>query len=363
MTKNKFLPSFLALLLLISSPALAAKKDGLNEAMMGENLSGGFGDFAIQRKNIFTTANNEVLWFASFKGFMGAPNAKLRAEWIAPAGETFKSEDFTTKYGNSRFGWAKLDIKGADKAALGLEGDWTVKIYWDNELIDTQEFHLGERKFKQVSPQVVPEASPKITVEMTPRVTPQATTSSQSLGEFKRLLVVQPLIICEDAYNEQKIPSNPTLDDILLKENDKAIQEAIVNADSGEIAVLANDSEFIQTYEQMKLESEDLVKEWKNKTAQIPKFNMLAERTNADLILVQFVKAKVGVAGSWDFVLTGQTAPGTSTLTGKAVLIEPKSGKVKWFKSVIIRAVPNQNSLRDLFKSLYQEFPKKGSIT
>src|SRR3989338_653575 len=91
---------------------LAGKPEGLNEAMMGENIGGGFGDFHIESKDSFTAESREVIWFASFKGFMGAPQARLRAEWITPAGEGFKNENFSTKYGNSRFGWAKLDIQG-----------------------------------------------------------------------------------------------------------------------------------------------------------------------------------------------------------------------------------------------------------
>ena len=81
---------------------------------------------------------------------IGAPQAKLTAEWVTPAGEIFKKEKFTTKYGNSRFGWAKLDIKGADKAALQLEGPWVVKVYWDEELIDQRNFYMGERKFTKI---------------------------------------------------------------------------------------------------------------------------------------------------------------------------------------------------------------------
>lgn len=149
----------LLLSLLAASPALAAKKDSMNESMMGENISGGFGDFAIQRKSTFTRQSNEVIWFASFKGFIGAPNAKLNAKWITPAGEIFKDENFTTKYGNARFGWAKLDIRGADEKALELEGEWTVQIYWDEELIDTKKFYLGEKKFIKIqeTEQTVPQ--------------------------------------------------------------------------------------------------------------------------------------------------------------------------------------------------------------
>jgi len=180
--KYKFCRVLIIFSLVIFSPStvFAAKKDGLNEAMMGENISGGFGDFSIQRRNAFAANSNEVIWFASFKGFMGAPEAKLRAEWITPAGETFKDENFTTKYGNSRFGWAKLDIKGVDRQALELKGEWTVNVYWDADLIDTQKFYMGERKFKQVA-EVATAAIPQTTAKA-------AGVSSQEGGRFVRTM-------------------------------------------------------------------------------------------------------------------------------------------------------------------------------
>lgn len=136
----------------------ASKKDLLADSMMGEGIGGGFGDFYIDSKDTFSKDSKEVIWFAGFKGFMTAYQANLSAQWITPAGETFKTEKFTTRYGNNRFGWAKLDIKGVDGQALSLEGEWTVKIFWDDELIDTKKFYLGEKKFA-VAPPVEPKAS------------------------------------------------------------------------------------------------------------------------------------------------------------------------------------------------------------
>ncbi len=192
--KYKFCRALIIFLLVIFAPStvFAAKKDGLNEAMMGENITGGFGDFAIQRRNAFTASSSEVVWFASFKGFIGAPEAKLRAEWVTPAGETFKDERFTTKYGNSRFGWAKLDIKGVDRQALELKGEWTVNVYWDDELINTQKFYMGERKFKQVA-EVAEAAESTGAVKTATAATPPTTAkaagvSSQGGGRFVRTL-------------------------------------------------------------------------------------------------------------------------------------------------------------------------------
>ena len=136
-----------ALLMVASqATAYAAKKDLKAPSMMGENISGGFGDFHIESKEHFTKKNREIIWFSGFKGFMSAYKANLKADWIAPSGEIFKSEHFTTEPSNCRFGWAKLDIKGKDSEALKLEGRWTVNIYWDDELIDTKKFYIDEKK-------------------------------------------------------------------------------------------------------------------------------------------------------------------------------------------------------------------------
>jgi tetratricopeptide (TPR) repeat protein len=146
--------------MLFSQLAFAGKAEVLANATMGENISGGLGDFHIQSRDIFNSESSEAIWFGTFKGFMTAYKANLSAEWMTPAGELFKREKFTTKYGNANFGWAKLDIKGVDKSALELEGEWMIKVYWDEELIDQRNFFIGTRKFAKVA---LPEESVALT--------------------------------------------------------------------------------------------------------------------------------------------------------------------------------------------------------
>ena len=128
----------------LSFPAFAGKAGLLASGEIGENLTGGVGDYDIHRTTTFNGHNREVLWFVAFKGFMTAYKANLKAVWIEPSGEIFKTEKFSTVETNSRFGWTKLDISGADKKALDFVGEWTVKIYWDDELIDTDKFKITE---------------------------------------------------------------------------------------------------------------------------------------------------------------------------------------------------------------------------
>ena len=104
MTLNLKRVTILSLIsLLFVSQAFAAKKDLKAPSMMGENISGGFGDFHIESKEHFTKKSREIIWFSGFHGFMSAYKANLKADWIAPSGEIFKSEHFTTEPSNCRF--------------------------------------------------------------------------------------------------------------------------------------------------------------------------------------------------------------------------------------------------------------------
>ncbi len=144
---NKYLIALLILVMFLFSWApssYAAKKDILDNATIGENISGGFADFYIQSKDTFNSSSREILWFAHFKGFRKAYKANLSARWYAPSGEKFKEEQFSTQETNSRYAWAKLDIRGQDQSALSLPGTWKVDVFWDDELIDSKEFYIGD---------------------------------------------------------------------------------------------------------------------------------------------------------------------------------------------------------------------------
>lgn len=145
---SRKISTLIALTLIFSTTvAWASKRDLLLESTIGENIGGGFFTyFNIQPCDIFTNESREVIWFGHFK-LLSANQAKLYAHWITPAGEVFKKSSFTTQVSNCDFGWNKLDIQGVDKKALDLEGEWSVKVFWDEEQIDEKKFYIGERKF------------------------------------------------------------------------------------------------------------------------------------------------------------------------------------------------------------------------
>src|SRR3989344_1566506 len=140
------------LLTVVTMPAMveechASKKDALVSSTIGENTRNNFGRMELDQKSTFDNSNNEILWFGEFKLFSASYTAGLKAEWYTPAGELFKAQNFTPFYWNNKFAWAKLDIQGPDKQVLELEGEWTVKVYWDNEFIDQKTFFIGKRGF------------------------------------------------------------------------------------------------------------------------------------------------------------------------------------------------------------------------
>ncbi len=132
------------LTVLSSDYSFAAQTKSVNEAMLGTKLTYKFGDFDVQRQSYFSPNDTEIIWFASFRGIVGAPGAKLSIEWIKPDGTVYKKEDFSPDSDDSRFAFTKLDLKDTDKAVLDIKGDWSLKVYWDEDLVDESKFTVGD---------------------------------------------------------------------------------------------------------------------------------------------------------------------------------------------------------------------------
>lgn len=124
----------------------AAKVDGLNEAMMGSVLSTHGNDYDVRRETNFSPEHSQIIWFASFKGYAGAPAANLSAEWVDPAGTVYKKQEFSTIDGNSRFAYTQLNLNYEDKQVLDQKGEWMIRVFWDGEPIDARKFLVGDTK-------------------------------------------------------------------------------------------------------------------------------------------------------------------------------------------------------------------------
>jgi hypothetical protein len=93
----------------------------------------------------FESADEKVVAHLAFANLSG--DCKLRWDWYSPDGELYLSSgDFPVsitkdQYVREATAWHSLNIEG-DRAAT-LPGDWVVKVYYNNDLVDTRSFTLS----------------------------------------------------------------------------------------------------------------------------------------------------------------------------------------------------------------------------
>lgn len=92
----------------------------------------------------FTTLDNKVVAHLKFENMSG--KYKLRWDWYSPNGQLYYTTgDFPVKTSRNSYlkevtTWHSLTLKG-DKA-VSMPGQWQVKIFLNNDLVDTQSFML-----------------------------------------------------------------------------------------------------------------------------------------------------------------------------------------------------------------------------
>lgn len=104
------------------------------------------GSTAIPEKpsTTFTTLDNKVVAHLKFENMSG--KYKLRWDWFSPNGQLYYTTgDFPVKTSRDSYlkevtTWHSLTLKG-DKAVT-MPGQWQVKIFLNNDLVDTQSFML-----------------------------------------------------------------------------------------------------------------------------------------------------------------------------------------------------------------------------
>jgi hypothetical protein len=93
----------------------------------------------------FSTKDEKVVAHLEFANLSGS--CKLRWDWFSPDGALYLSSgDFPVDIAKDRFVqqatvWHDLNIKG-DRAAT-LTGEWVLKVFYNNDLVDTRSFHLN----------------------------------------------------------------------------------------------------------------------------------------------------------------------------------------------------------------------------
>lgn len=95
-----------------------------------------------QPANEYSTEDKEVIAFVSFENISGAH--KLRWEWIDPDGKVYlATKNCPVKASRGKYlpevtAWHRISLK--DEPAADALGEWSVKIYVDDELIDSKPF-------------------------------------------------------------------------------------------------------------------------------------------------------------------------------------------------------------------------------
>jgi hypothetical protein len=103
----------------------------------------------------FTTIDEKVVAHLEFANLSGS--CDLRWDWYSPDGALYLSSgDFPVTIAKDRFVrqatvWHSLNIKG-DRAAA-LPGEWVVKVFYNDDLVDTRSFQL-DQSFERI---VIPE--------------------------------------------------------------------------------------------------------------------------------------------------------------------------------------------------------------
>ena len=226
-----------------------------------------------------------------------------------------------------------------------------------------EEIKIKEAQKIEQKPEPRPEPKP----EQKPVEAPQVTMGP--VIESKNVMILEPLLVYENAYTEQRFSAadNSTLTIVNAELPAKASE---ILSSSGFTPITINSLDNSQktsvmaACNKLRDSTEELVKQWKDKSVFSQDFNLIKSRCNCSAILVQFVKAKIGNAGGWDFIATGAVVPTTNTTTIKAALINLNSGKIEWFDSALERDLPQKNVIKNCLNKLFLNFPgyknKKG---
>lgn len=177
------------------------------------------------------------------------------------------------------------------------------------------------------------------------------------------VLILEPFIVYENAYNEQNMHAVDTNVKNMFNTDTSIYAMNVLSKTglkplSGNALTAEQRMTIAGAYDNLQNNSEELVKQWKDKSRFLKDFTLIQDGCKVDAILAQYVKVKVGSPGGWDFMFTGAVIPDSSTTSIKIVLLDLKTGKTYWSNSSIERTVPNNsNVIKRLLDSVYSNFP------
>ena len=346
------------------------------------------------QSDVFTNDIKEIVYYASFKNLTNINLFQEKIytiEWIDPKGEIYFSDTVATAYGNNNLVYSKLKIQGS--LAHEKLGTWACKFYKKGVLFDEKHFllevpgaeekrlaetsHLREEaqlaKMKEIAAEEAKRTAQSnvVTDQSAIKARPADlavakdkfdATAQTAIRNGGRILIVEPQLVFENAYTEQRMgASNNSAQVVVDAELPSKATEVMVSAGLVPISVGQNGDlqkeEVAGVYRKLQQNTEELIKQWKDKTEFTRDFKALRDCYRCDGMLVQFVRAKIGAGGGWDFVATGTVVAGTSTTTITAALINLSTGSVEWSNSVIERDTPQKHIIKACIDRLFNNFP------
>lgn len=344
------------------------------------------------QSDVFTNDVNEIVYYASFKNLTNVNlfQAKIYTiKWIDPKGEIYFSDTVSTAYGNNNLVYSKLRIQGS--LAREKLGEWTCRFYKKGVLFDEKHFLLEvpgatEKRLAEASRlrEEAQLARMKEAVAL-PISVPAKAKDIQSATKFQsadlvvvkdvfdanaqqairnggKILIVEPQLIYENAYTEQRIEAADNSTQVIVnteligKATEVMVSANLIPVLNGQITDSQKEKATV-SYKKLQESTGELIKQWKDKTIFARDFKVLRDFCRCDGMLVQFVKIKLGVDGGWDFVVTGTIVPGTSTTTITAALINFSTGTIEWSNSAIERAAPQKHIIKNCAGRLFDNFP------
>jgi len=330
---------------------------------------------------VFVLDENNLSYRCNFRSISKMAGAKVT--WIAPDGQLLIGKDVKYEYMMSPYLKSKLNL--AKYGGVNKDGLWKVECVRNGEIIDGKYFLFGDHKVSDVSNVDVSAFEDKIKKakksrfsagsrqlktmqkqEMLQKVEGVKAKSSyvpkkdtiKSGKVYKNVFILKPLVIYENAYNEERIydVEDEKIGKVVDQAYDESLETLVALGSDPIIFASLSDSQETAIENQIKdlqKNTEVLIKRWKDKSKYLEDFNSISKVSGCDALLVVVIRVKMGSNASWDPILTGKIVPTTSTTMVKSVLIDLSTGDISWFGSSIAREMPNKANLKSCFKVLF----------
>jgi hypothetical protein len=180
--------------------------------------------------------------------------------------------------------------------------------------------------------------------------------------DWTSVLIMPPLMDYKDVRTEKELPPNLYGGQATARNITEAASRSIRGNgfNAFEEKDLAPDQK--KVLDEVLKDFGNQVDEWakksKEKTLPVPFFQKLRDETNAEVVLFNLLKAKIG-EGAYGFPGSGAIAPGASTSHLVAFLVDIRTGNVVWRNELFLRERPDTKIFNESLEMLFSKLPAK----